>query len=296
MLYTCKKNGVRAAVHTRSGKTHLLDSLTYDMLGQFLDSTDLPEELPMGTRYFFAKYDSGDLKRSYAIVREIIGAEMSPCAAADTVTGAVLTPAVLGERYGEILRTLPADASLLLSVSAGEDVDAYLALAREWVPAGRITLRAPLELCHGADGYQVVVGDITAFAGAALPENSVVLTTFAGDTDLSAEVTRLLNAGYAVCAVPAVGMDPDAAVKAYDGLSRTLTRRKRTDTTFRFLPFMLGDMTGRWLLEGEPVEADLDSLPGAFWQYGAQMPLAGCISAPAILRSLVESAIVLEQA
>lgn len=48
MLYTYKKNGVRLAVHTRTGITHILDSLTFDMLAQFADETSLPEELPMG--------------------------------------------------------------------------------------------------------------------------------------------------------------------------------------------------------------------------------------------------------
>lgn len=298
MLYTFKKNGIRAAVHTRSGKTHILDSLTFDMLAQFADETTLPEELPMGTRYFFAKYDSGDLKRSYATVREIHKCEAEDMAdpTERPVSGAVLSPAPLGDRYETILRSLPCDASLLLVVGEGENVDEIFAKTRSILPEAKITLRAPLDLCHGADAFQVVVGNIASFTGADLPENATVYATFTADTDLSKEVTRLLDAGYAVCAVPDATMDPDATVQAYDALSRTLTRRKRTDKNFQFLPFAVQETSGGWMLEEAVVTTDLDTLPGGFWQYGAQMHIAGDISSPAILRSLVESAIVLAQA
>lgn len=305
MLYTCKKNGVRMAVHTRSGKTHILDSLTFDMLAQFADETVLPPELPMGTRYFFAKYDSGDLKKSYAIVREIyqieeeekaVPAEKSVTDAKKSVTGAVLSPGTFGERYEAILRKLPVDVTLLLLFSGDENVDDVLTKTRAILPEAKITLRAPLALCHGADAYQVVVGDIATFTGANLPENAAVYATFTADTDLSKEVTRLLDAGYAVCAVPVSGMDPDAAVQTYDALSRTLTRRKRTDKNFRFLPFELHESIGSWMMGETVVTANLDTLPGGFWQYGAQMPIAGDISSPVLLRSLAESALVLAQA
>ncbi len=298
MLYTYKKNGVRLAVHTRTGITHILDSLTFDMLAQFADETSLPEELPMGTRYFFAKYDSGDLKKAYATVREIyrLEDEESGSTAESPVAGAVLTPAVLGERYEELLRTLPSDASLLLILNENDNADDILTKTREILPQVKITLRAPLCLCHGADAYQVVVGDLASFAGTELPQDAVVYATFTRDTDLSAEVTRLLDAGYGVCAVPEVSMDPETAIQAYDALSRTLTRRKRTDKAFRFLPFALQENLGSWMLNDTVVSADPDTLPGGFWQYGALMHLAGGISSPAVLRSLVESALVLTQA
>ncbi len=298
MLYTYKKNGVRLAVHTRTGITHILDSLTFDMLAQFADETSLPEELPMGTRYFFAKYDSGDLKKAYATVREIhrLEEEDTIDAAPKPVAGGVLSPAALGERYEDVLRTLPMDASLLLILGENDNADDILTKTRTILPQAKITLRAPLCLCHGADAYQVVVGDIASFVGTALPQEAVVYATFTGDTDLSAQVTQLLDAGYGVCAVPDAGLDPETAIKAYDALSRTLTRRKRTDKAFRFLPFVLQETIGSWLLNDSVVTADLDTLPGGFWQYGAQMHLAGDITSPAILRSLVESALVLTQA
>ncbi|MBQ3591629.1 MAG: hypothetical protein II979_06780, partial [Clostridia bacterium] len=53
------------------------------------------------------------------------------------------------------------------------------------------------------------------------------------------------------------------------------------------------DWGGRWMLDDTPAETDLDSMPGGYWQYGWMKHVAGYVSSPAVLRCLVENALVL---
>ena len=95
-------------------------------------------------------------------------------------------------------------------------------------------------------------------------------------------------------AVPETGVDADAACKLYDALSRVLMRRFRNSHERPFTAFTVSaDWGGRWMLDDTPAETDLDSMPGGYWQYGWLKHVAGYVSSPAVLRCLVENALVL---
>lgn len=307
MVYTFKKNGVRAAVLTRAAAVQYLDSLTYDMLEQV--TPPLSEELPMGMRYFFAKYDSGDLKKSYNIIKELYTNDADPAYGRDSIseklTGALIHPETLGEE---------AYAAQLAEYAAGRDENSAFALYlcaadREKIPGFiekahevlgnelQVILRYPLQTAGTFDGvfaYQTECGRIEDFSGADLPENSAAVVTFGADTDLAGQVTRLLDTGYHVCAVPEKGMDEETVCRMYDALSRPLTRRFRGQDSISFEPFKLSDScVGRWMIDGMPVKTDAERMPGGFWQYGRQKHLAGYADSPAVLRCLAECALVL---
>ena len=308
MVYSFKKNGVRAAVLTRAAATCYLDSLTYDMLEQV--TPPLSEELPMGMRYFFAKYDSGDLKISYNIIRELYTNDADPEYDRDMLsekcTGALIHPETLGEeKYAALLAEYAANRletaafELYLCVTDPVKIPGWVEKAHGALGHGlRVILRCPVQICKAYDGvfsYQADGGRIEDFAGAELPEPAEVVVTFSADTDLNAQVTRLLDAGYRVCAVPEAGMDDETVCKMYDALSRVLTRRFRGTNIRPFSSFYLSTAWGgRWMIDGTLTETDLDKMPGGYWQYGWQKHLAGYISSPAVLRCLAECAIVLD--
>ena len=306
MVYTFKKNGVRAAVLTRTASVSYLDSLTYDMLEQV--TPPLSEELPMGMRYFFAKYDSGDLKKSYAAIRSLyeMDADTSEDAlCSQQLTGALIHPEVLGEeKYAALLAEYQANRrdktafGLYLCAADPDRIPGWVEKAHAVLGDGlQITLRCPVSVCRTYEGvlrYQAECGRIEDFTGAALPENTEIIAAFSADTDLNAQVTRLLDAGYRLCAVPEAGLDADTACKLYDALSRVLLRRFRNSHERPFTAFAIStEWGGRWWIDDTPAEADLDSMPGGYWQYGWLKHLAGYVSSPAILRCLVENALVL---
>ena len=306
MVYTFKKNGVRAAVLTRAAIVSYLDSLTYDMMEQV--TPPLSEELPMGMRYFFAKYDSGDLKKSYAAIRSLYEedantAEDDLCS--EKLTGALIHPEVLGEeKYTALLAEYQAGRrentgfGLYLCAADPERIPGWIEKAHAVLGDGlRITLRCPVSVCRAYEGvlkYQAECGRIEEFTEAVLPENTEIIVTFSADTDLNAQVTRLLDAGYRLCAVPEAGLDDDTACKLYDALSRVLLRRFRNSPERPFTAFSIfTDWCGRWMIDEILVETDLDRMPGGYWQYGWLKHLAGYVSSPALLRCLVENALVL---
>ena len=67
-----KQNGIRAVIHPQTGIVTLCDALTFSLLDAL--TPPFSEEFPMGLRYSFAKYDSADLKRAYALVKKIYAA------------------------------------------------------------------------------------------------------------------------------------------------------------------------------------------------------------------------------
>ena len=84
-----KQNGVRAVIHPQTGVVMLCDALTFSLL----DALQPPfsEDFPMGLRYSFAKYDSADLKRAYAMVKEIYKAAEEAPASLSVRTSAVVS-------------------------------------------------------------------------------------------------------------------------------------------------------------------------------------------------------------
>ncbi len=281
MLYKFKKNGVRAAVRTDLALAEALDGLTFDMLDQVAEP--LAAELPMGMRYFFAKYDSNDLKKAYGTIRSLYALEKND-ALRETITGAVVHLAGKGP---EECRELLVQTVEKLDKSVKAKLCIIGAVPAELVDFVE-SLGVTVEFAAEARKIQEVDP-----AGMVADKETVVVT-FDENTDLSAQVTRLLDAGLRICAVPAPDLPDDKACAMYDALSRTLMRRYRTDEKRGFTPFALSDHTpGRWLLDGELVEADLNELPGAYLQYGLLLPVVPWIRSPKLLGTLVECAITL---
>ena len=91
-----KQNGVRAVIHPQTGVVMLCDALTFSLLDAI--TPPFSEEFPMGLRYSFAKYDSADLKRAYAQVKEIYAAAEEPPTVLSLRTSATLSATALADR------------------------------------------------------------------------------------------------------------------------------------------------------------------------------------------------------
>ncbi len=281
MLYKFKKNGVRAAIRTDLAVAEVLDSLTFDMLDQVTEP--LAAELPMGMRYFFAKYDSNDLKKAYGTIRSLYGQEKND-ELRETITGAVVQ---LAGKSADECRGLLEKTAERLDPSASSKLYLIGPVPGE-IAAFTDSLGFSVEYAACPQRIESCDAQTAAAAG------ETVVVSFDESTDLSAQVTRLLDAGLRVCAIPVAELAEDKACAMYDALSRTLMRRYRTEEKRCFTPFLLSDHTpGRWLLDGELVEADLEDLPGAYLQYGQLLHVAPWIQSPKLLRTLVECALTL---
>jgi len=300
MVYTFKRNGVRAAVQTHTGVITPLETLTYDMLNQL--TPPLPPELPMDTRYFFAKYDSGDLKAAYATIRGLYENDM-PSPASSGLTQGWLFPEQT-EDPAAILRTYAENRMkgqpfcLYIGVASSIPASSLLSMARELLPDAQIVLHIPASLygkMENVDTYMVHVGDIAGFTEATYPLDTMIVADFDKNTELAAHVTRILDMGYTLSAVPKKDTPVEDALTQYDALSRVLTRRRRTDKSFVFLPFTLAcACPGSWSVNGNTVQGDTQSMPGYYNAYGLQTSLFADITSTSLYTRLAEYAIVLQ--
>ena len=307
-MYTFKCNGVRAAVHTGNGTVFTLDALTHDILGTL--TPPLTDELPMGLRYAFAKFDGNDLRNAYKQARTVFEAMEEADAAFDRVTGAHVCACT--DNAASVFEGFAAkmgDAErFALTILADEAVSAdkvcdMIDTAKKCIPGVSVTVRCPIgsaAAVDGADGYILTAGamsdfDMTVFAS--LPENAAVSLTFSGGEDLSAFVKSAYDAGCRkLSLVPVEGLSAAAAMDMYDKLSRTLTRMYRTVKDFVFLPFSFCDiLPGRCILADGSVPAyAADSLPGYFGNWGLFSHMAEDIRDADTLQKFAEYAIVLQ--
>ncbi len=305
MLTKFKKNGVRVIVRPDLACAVYPDGLTFDMLDQVTEP--LAAELPMGMRYFFAKYDSNDLKNAYNTLRNLYEMTTPTVPLRQNPTGALLSlsdktvercEAILQKYAGERATDVP--FTLWLTGGTTETIAQVTTLAREILPELHLCYQGPMAtiatLPTGFDVIQAEVGKIEDFALELPVDKVTIVAEFGEKTDLSAQVTRLLDAGYQVCAIPAAGVPDAVACAAYDSLSRTLTRRYRTDTKRGFVPFALdGSVAGRWYQDDTMVTWDAQTLPGAYFGYGWQMHMAACGLSMDVMRTLVECALALAE-
>ncbi|MBQ7920984.1 MAG: hypothetical protein IJ325_00185 [Clostridia bacterium] len=308
MMYTFKCNGVRTAVHTGNGTVFTLTPLAFDMLQAL--TPPLTDEIPMGLRYSFAKYDSTDLKNSYAEVHKVFEAMEEPDAAYDRLTAARVCAdlenaetvfAGYAAKMGDADRfslTVLAD-----DTASAETVNNLIAAAKKYIPGVSVTVRCPLGSAAAgaeADEYHLLAGEMSAFdvsLFSALSANTAVSCTFSSGDDLSAFVKTAYDAGCRkLSLVPAANVSVNETMEMYDKLSRTLTRMYRTVKDFVFLPFAFSNvLPGKWIAADDSMPVyDMKTLPGYFGACGLVSHLAEDITDNAVLQKCVEYAIILK--
>ena len=291
-----KQNGVRAVINPQTGTVMLCDALTFSLL----DALQPPfsEDFPMGLRYSFAKYDSADLKRAYAMVKEIYkAAEEAP-----TTFSARTSAIVSADR-------LPDDASLadwirdcpdaFVCTVIAKDIQEESAIAtfcktvRKKYPAIRLELRCPAGFPYAAlplSRVYVEYGD-SKNVTECLPFSANAVLSCTCDDNLTPEADRLYRLGYKVFSLlPTATYDLNTFAADAEKLAREWIRIERNDPDARFLPFTFADVRpGR-----TEANADTATLPGFFQNAGLLSHITPVTDDPVILAKCVECAVVLQ--
>lgn len=309
MMYTFKCNGIRAAVHTGTGTVFTLAPLAFDMLHAL--TPPLTDEIPMGLRYSFAKYDGNDLRLSYAEVRKVFTAMEKADASYDRLTAARVYACM--ENAEEVFAGFAAkigdadrfDLTIIANKTvSAETVNGLIGAAKKCIPGVSVTVRCPLDSAAAeadADKFWFLAGEMASCDMALfskIPSGAAVSFTFSAGEDLSSFVKTAYDAGCRKLSLtPAADVAEKDVLEMYDKLSRTLTRMYRTVKDFVFLPFAFCDvLPGKWMAaDGSMPSYDMDMLPGYYGSFGLISHMAEDITSKSVLQKCVEYAIILKQ-
>lgn len=291
-----KQNGVRAVIHPQTGVVMLCDALTFSLL----DALQPPfsEDFPMGLRYSFAKYDSADLKRAYAMVKEIYKAAEEAPASLSVRTSAVVSADRLPDEatLADWEKDCPSGFSCTVIANGDTPLDtlrAFCTTVQKVAPTMRLSLRCPVGFSYTDLPFCCVFiecgdsGNVTEYTP--LTDNTVLSCTC--DAHFLAEADRIYSLGYKVFSLlPTDKYDIEAFLAEAEKLTREWIRIERNDPTARFFPFTFADV-----LPGKTAESvDTDTLPGYFQNAGLLSHITPVTKKTAVLAKCVECAVVLQ--
>ena len=291
-----KQNGVRAVIHPQTGVVMLCDALTFSLLDAI--TPPFSEEFPMGLRYSFAKYDSADLKRAYAQVKEIYAAAEEPPTVLSLRTSATLSATALTDRE---TTKAPADScpdGFVCTVIAKDPAEIDLVApfferVHAKNPSTRLELRCPNGFSYDTlpvDRVYLECGD-SGNVTELLPLSDHVILSCTCDADLITEADRLYTLGYRrLSLMPTDAYDRETFAADAEKLTREWIRIERNDPCARFMPFTFADVQPGLCDDTVPT----DTLPGYFQNAGLLSHITPVTHDPAILAKCVECAVVLQ--
>lgn len=309
IMIRIKQNGVRAVIQPQSGVVTLCDTLTFAMLdalnptgSQEISLNDLPDEFPMGLRYSFAKYDSTDLKRAYAAIKEIYRLNDDR-----PLLPAVRTAALIQSDDLPDFNTVQTWAdhcaeSFVCTVDAlsgntnAAQLTNFLRMIHEKFPKIQLHLRCREDFAFENLPVQRVylhAGESDTITGN-VPYSKNVFLCAVCTKDYVTEALRLYHLGYKkLSLLPAPTANTEAFLTVADKLAREWIRIKRNDPEAVFLPFTFADVhPGIWQTVSAPLSTD--TLPGYFYNAGLLSHIAPDVSDTALLAKCVECAVVLQ--
>ncbi len=291
-----KQNGIRAVIHPQTGVVMLCDALTFSLLDAL--TPPFSEEFPMGLRYSFAKYDSADLKRAYAQVKEIYAAAEEKPFAPSIRTSVTFYATNLAD--SETMQTYAADCptgfvcTVIAKAPAEIDLIApFFKRIRKNTPSIRLGLRCPTGFPYtelSADQVYLECGDSGNVTELLPLADSVILSCTCG-ANLLSEADRLYKLGYKhFSLLPTNAYDKEMFKADAEKLTREWIRIERNDPGARFLPFTFAQVHPGFCGDTVPT----DTLPGYFQNAGLLSHITPINNDPTILAKCIECAIVLQ--
>lgn len=291
-----KQNGIRAVIHPQTGIVTLCDALTFSLLDAL--TPPFSEEFPMGLRYSFAKYDSADLKRAYALVKEIYAAAQESPTDLSVRTSVTLSAAALSDCDMLKAPAAPCPDGFVCTVIAKDAAEIDLAApffekVHTNHPSIRLELRCPSDFPYAAlplNRVYLECGD-SGNVAKLLPLASHVILSCTCGADLIPEADRLYKLGYRrFSLLPTDTYDRAAFVADAEKLTREWIRIERNDPDARFVPFTFAEVQPGFCGDTVPT----DTLPGYFQNAGLLSHITPVTQDPVVLAKCAECAIVLQ--